>query len=63
MELTNANGDVLFSPYSHEEAASILWDETRPGGRLADHGFAAIAARIDGCTRHQHGFSLMLFGS
>ena len=40
MELVNDNGDVLFSPYTHAEAASILWDETREGGRLADHRFA-----------------------
>jgi hypothetical protein len=44
MELINDNGDVLFTPYSHSEAASILWDETREGGRLADHRFAVSMA-------------------
>jgi len=44
MELVNAAGDVLFSPHTHTEAAEILWDETRPDGRLADHRFAVSLA-------------------
>ncbi|MBT3202448.1 MAG: hypothetical protein HN350_21320 [Phycisphaerales bacterium] len=44
MELINDNGDVLFTPYTNAEAASILWDETREGGKLSDHRFAVSLA-------------------
>jgi hypothetical protein len=44
MELVNDHGDVMFSPYTNTEAARILWDETREGGKLSGHRFAASLA-------------------